>query len=245
MPPRLIDSWNISTKTLTQLVGEETSNANPQSLHFLSAHAVVEASKSTKLNEVLKSGKNICDSRPLNFYLNRFVRSTPQVRGSDFMKSMLLNSDQDARHYFLGGNLETLKGIENYVKIRRNPAPAMCFYSPSYSIPWQEAISEWIDRILVFRADFVWVGMGAPKQFHISNEITKGTKVPAYSVGAAFDFIAGTKKESPIIISKLGLEWFFRLVTEPRRLWKRYLLGNLLFIKIITTDLWSRLKDEN
>jgi N-acetylglucosaminyldiphosphoundecaprenol N-acetyl-beta-D-mannosaminyltransferase len=62
-------------------------------------------------------------------------------------------------------------------------------------------------------------------------------RVPVIGVGAAFDFITGNKKEAPLMMQKLGLEWFYRLISEPKRLWKRYLIGNLMFSYIFFKNL--------
>jgi N-acetylglucosaminyldiphosphoundecaprenol N-acetyl-beta-D-mannosaminyltransferase len=78
--------------------------------------------------------------------------------------------------------------------------------------------------------------MGAPKQFYISAEIYEKLKLTSFSVGAAFDFIASTKQECPKLISNLGMEWLFRLLSEPRRLWRRYLIGNLEFAFYLLSD---------
>jgi N-acetylglucosaminyldiphosphoundecaprenol N-acetyl-beta-D-mannosaminyltransferase len=80
-------------------------------------------------------------------------------------------------------------------------------------------------------ANLVWVGLGTPKQDFIASRLTRLTEVNTVCVGAAFDFYAGTQKQAPLFLRQIGMEWFFRLVTEPRRLWKRYLVGNMIFIR--------------
>jgi N-acetylglucosaminyldiphosphoundecaprenol N-acetyl-beta-D-mannosaminyltransferase len=80
-------------------------------------------------------------------------------------------------------------------------------------------------------ANVLWVGVGAPKQELWMSKVSGKIDVPVMiGVGAAFDFLAGTKPAAPRFMSRMGLEWLFRLASEPRRLWKRYLIGNSKFI---------------
>ena len=82
------------------------------------------------------------------------------------------------------------------------------------------------------KAQVVWVGLGTPKQDFVVHEISKQMPITAIAVGAAFDYLAGTLAETPKVIQKIGFEWLYRLIKEPRRLWRRYLLGNIKFIWI-------------
>jgi N-acetylglucosaminyldiphosphoundecaprenol N-acetyl-beta-D-mannosaminyltransferase len=79
--------------------------------------------------------------------------------------------------------------------------------------------------------DVLWVGLGTPKQQLWMYEYKDKIKVPVMvGTGAAFDFLAGVKPQAPRWIRDAGFEWLFRLVTEPGRLWKRYLAGNSIFL---------------
>jgi N-acetylglucosaminyldiphosphoundecaprenol N-acetyl-beta-D-mannosaminyltransferase len=79
--------------------------------------------------------------------------------------------------------------------------------------------------------DILFVGLGAPKQEKWMAKYARTLNVPiTVGVGAAFDFLSGEKKQAPIWMQKNGLEWLFRLISEPRRLYKRYIFYNLLFI---------------
>jgi len=86
-------------------------------------------------------------------------------------------------------------------------------------------------------ADIVWVGLGSPKQEHWMAEMAP--LLPGkvlIGVGAAFDFHAGLKRQAPRWIQRRGLEWAFRLATEPRRLWRRYLINNTLFVLMLLAE---------
>lgn len=89
-------------------------------------------------------------------------------------------------------------------------------------------------RINESAADIVWVGLGTPKQERWMAENIGAVNAPVLiGVGAAFDFHAGAKRQAPRWMQQAGLEWLFRLATEPRRLWKRYLINNPSFILLV------------
>ena len=90
------------------------------------------------------------------------------------------------------------------------------------------------DPILLF------VGLGAPKQEYW---IERYAYLPAkvmMGIGGSFEFVAGFRKRAPLLIQKLGFEWFWRLCMEPRRLWKRYLVGNTIFLFVVFRQWWNQ-----
>ena len=87
-----------------------------------------------------------------------------------------------------------------------------------------------MDRILKSDAEIVWVGLGTPKQDYEAARLAGRLSMVFIAVGAAFDFVAGHKNEAPTLVQRAGLEWAYRLISEPRRLWRRYLFGNVRFL---------------
>jgi N-acetylglucosaminyldiphosphoundecaprenol N-acetyl-beta-D-mannosaminyltransferase len=97
-----------------------------------------------------------------------------------------------------------------------------------------EEIREDISRINASHADILWIGLGAPRQEIWMNRNRQAlTPAVMIGVGAAFDFISGNKPNPPRWMQNCGLGWFFRLMVEPRRLWKRYLINNPIFVGLI------------
>jgi N-acetylglucosaminyldiphosphoundecaprenol N-acetyl-beta-D-mannosaminyltransferase len=82
-------------------------------------------------------------------------------------------------------------------------------------------------------ANVVWLGMSSPKQDFEAQRLAQALPGLVLAVGAAFDFVAGTQKEAPRWIQKSGFEWLFRLLSNPRRLWRRYLIGNVVFLRAV------------
>ena len=104
-------------------------------------------------------------------------------------------------------------------------------YSPPFrqlTASEDEAI---VDRINEAAPDIVWVGLSTPKQERWMHDHVGRLNAPALiGIGAAFDFVSGRKRQAPRWMQRSGLEWTFRLASEPRRLWRRYLLNNPLFV---------------
>jgi len=86
--------------------------------------------------------------------------------------------------------------------------------------------------------DFLWIGLSTPKQeMWMANHKGDLPNLIMIGIGAAFDFHAGMKRQAPSWMQKIGLEWFFRLINEPNRLWRRYLLNNPSFVILVITQL--------
>lgn len=142
------------------------------------------------------------------------------------------------RHFFFGSTPETLsKMVTNIGKLWPGTQIAGSF-SPPFAPPSAETDRKHADLINKSGADIVWVGLGAPKQ-ELWMARLRPFLEPAVlvGVGAAFDFFAGTKPRAPIWMQKAGLEWLFRLGSEPRRLFKRYAVTNTLFLAAATAQI--------
>jgi N-acetylglucosaminyldiphosphoundecaprenol N-acetyl-beta-D-mannosaminyltransferase len=95
-------------------------------------------------------------------------------------------------------------------------------------------------RIESARPDLLFVGLGAPKQEYW---IERYAYLPAkvmMGIGGSFEFVAGFRKRAPLLVQKVGFEWFWRLCMEPRRLWKRYLVGNCIFVFVVFRQWWNQ-----
>jgi N-acetylglucosaminyldiphosphoundecaprenol N-acetyl-beta-D-mannosaminyltransferase len=101
-----------------------------------------------------------------------------------------------------------------------------------------------VERINDSGAGLVFIGLGCPKQDHFAYEHRPEVRAALVCVGAAFDFHAGIKPMAPRWMQRHGLEWLFRLASEPRRLWRRYLVTNSVFVVRVSLALMKRMKDE-
>ncbi len=136
--------------------------------------------------------------------------------------------------FFLGSNGETLTKIQ--LKITRKlPGIRVGVYSPPYKAEFNnEDTFQMINEVRSFRPDVLFVGMTAPKQEKWVYENKYNLNIPIIcSIGAVFDYYAENLKRAPKIARDIGLEWFWRLMSEPKRTWKRYIIGNTQFLLLL------------
>jgi len=135
------------------------------------------------------------------------------------------------RHFWYGGRSETLDLLEKSLKTKFPDLKLVGKYSPSMMSYAQKEAPDVIRMINDSKPDILWVGLGSPKQDFWMSLNRPLLDVPVIiGVGAAFDFLSGQKPQAPRWMQRSGLEWLFRLACEPRRLWRRYLIGNLEFL---------------
>lgn len=146
------------------------------------------------------------------------------------------------RHFFYGGTEESINRFKKYIqKDFPELRVAGCIAPPFQKVGAKES-TEMIDRINNAQPDILWVGLGSPKQdIWMANHRDKLDAPVLVGVGAAFDFIAGVKPQAPKWMQRCGLEWLFRLCCEPRRLWRRYLVGNTLFVWLLIKNKLKKL----
>jgi len=215
------------------------SDRDGQHFHFLAASTVVAASRNPRLVEILNNGVSICDSKPLSKFIDFFKMPLTNIRGSDAFRFIVEKSTVSDRHYFIGTDEMTLKSLhEKLIAINPNfNLVGTCTFD--FLETYNESYAIALKDLKIQQPSIVWVGLGSPKQDYLADFISKEIPASVIAIGAAFDFIAGRKSEAPKLIQKLGLEWLFRLISEPRRLWKRYLIGNSLFIFLCIKELMS------
>ena len=186
------------------------------------------------------SGVNLPDGKPLVTALNGLDRRGQpfgQVRGpSFFVRCLDEGRVQGVRHFFVGGSPELLAQLKDAVDRRFPGTEIVGMISPPFRpLTYTERADQDSD-IKASGAHVVWVGLGTPKQDFEAQRICDALGVTTAAVGAAFDFVAGTKPEAPDWMQLLSLEWVFRLMSEPRRLWRRYLFGNTRFLMLVLRE---------
>lgn len=156
---------------------------------------------------------------------------TERVYGPNLFEDVLsLGVDAGLRHYLLGSTPEVLGALESRLRALHPGVRLVGAESPPFRELTAAERGRQADRIRFSGAQIVWVGLGTPKQDREVTALAAELPLVFVAVGAAFDFLAGTKRQAPLWMQRNGLEWTFRLATEPRRLWKRYLFGNARFL---------------
>ena len=154
-----------------------------------------------------------------------------RTTGPDYLKEIIsISEEQGYRHYFYGSTEETLKKLEESL-IKDYPEVQIAgMYSPPFRPLSAEEDLEITKKINESHADFVWVGLGAPKQECWMAEHQGKINGFMVGVGAAFDYMAENIERAPLWMQKMNLEWLYRLMQEPGRLFKRYFYTNTKFI---------------
>ncbi len=179
----------------------------------------------------------IPDGKPLSLICRlRGYKDAKRVAGPDLMPEILkLSEEKGYRHYFYGSTEETLSALEANLKERYPRLNIVGINSPPFRKLTPEEDAEIMQEISRARPDFLWVGLGAPKQERWMYEHKGKVDAVMLGVGAAFDFHAGTAKRAPKWIQEFYLEWLYRLIQDPKRLLKRYVRSNIQFIWLILT----------
>ncbi|NMD93848.1 WecB/TagA/CpsF family glycosyltransferase [Rhodococcus sp. BL-253-APC-6A1W] len=207
----------------------------PISIRLPNSYSVALASKDADYRAVLTGpGVNFPDGAPVAWIMRRGKSGdskAQQVRGPSLFVDVLdRGRGAEIGHFFLGGSPDALAKLLATAHGRYPGIKISGSYSPPFGPLDHEFYAEAVQRIRKADPDIVWIGLGTPKQDYAGATITHRTGRPTVAVGAAFDFLAGTSKEAPRWLQETGFEWLFRLATEPKRLWRRYLVGNLKFI---------------
>jgi N-acetylglucosaminyldiphosphoundecaprenol N-acetyl-beta-D-mannosaminyltransferase len=200
--------------------------ANGAYVTVTGAHGVVEAIYDRKILEAHQAASIIvADGMPL-VWLGRALgySSIGRVNGPELMELVFARKEyRNLRHFFYGGNPSTVDSLKNVLLSRFGAFNMVGAYSPPIRPIGFDEDAQVLERIRALNPDFIWVGLSTPKQevwmhMHMA-KIGCGVGV---GVGAAFDLLSGTTRRAPRWIQRSGFEWLFRLVVEPRRLYKRY-----------------------
>lgn len=222
-------------KTAVEWTCHKLNELKGRYITFANTHAVVMAQEFPKYFRVQNAAAGIfADGAPIAGYERKHgYPEAERVAGPDFMAEIFKISPRKGyRHYFYGGSEETLAKLKNSLEKRYPGIEIVGMYSPPYEKGLRKDYREDIERINHTKADFIWVGLGAPKQeFWMYRQKGKVCGV-MLGVGAGFDFHSGMVRRAPGWMQKCGMEWFYRLLQEPGRLGKRYLRTNFKFIRL-------------
>jgi N-acetylglucosaminyldiphosphoundecaprenol N-acetyl-beta-D-mannosaminyltransferase len=147
-----------------------------------------------------------------------------RVYGPDLMLALCkYGVEKKYRHYLYGGEPGVAEALASQLTDMFDGLQIAGIHSPPFRKLTNEEDQETIEKINAAKPDIVWVGLSSPKQEYWMAEHLERINVPVMiGVGAAFDFLSGSKPQAPGWMQRSGLEWLFRFLTEPRRLWPRY-----------------------
>ena len=206
-------------------------------------HVAIEAENDRRFAELVNAADLVLpDGTPL-VWMQKLQGNdaASQVRGPSLMPMLMKQAEEEnLKVGFLGGRIDVLGAIVSRAK---NDFPRLQIayqHSPPFRELSSDENNQIIDAIDAAGVQILFVGLGCPKQERWMSANRASINAVMIGVGAAFDLYAGSIREAPAVVSKLGLEWMFRLIQEPRRLFSRYLLVNPRFVWLATRQLLRR-----
>ena len=205
---------------------------------FCNINSIVRADKNNFFDKVLESFTfRVADGMPIVWSLRLNKIKQERLNATKVLYKVIESGlDSNKKHYFLGSSEIVLKSMINNLRLKY-PSINICGY-------WSPPMAD-LDTILeetntkiseINKSDVLWVGLGLPKQEELIYKLSN-VQTNTLGIGAAFEWVAGTKKHAPQLIQNLGFEWLFRLITEPKRLWRRYTFDTIYLLKILLSKL--------
>lgn len=239
-------SMNVHVTFLEQSSDQILLLANDKSSSYVcvsNVHMCMEVYDDHNFASVVNSADLVVpDGRPI-FWAQRLLgfNEAQQVRGQDLMNYLCANAARNQLNIGLyGGSSEAVLSKVRAELLKLHPELQIPYaYSPPFKNLSSLEMADIADAINTAGVNILFVGIGCPKQ-ELWMAAQKGSvNCVMLGVGAAFDFISGSKSHAPRWMQYAGLEWLFRLISEPSRLWKRYLIQNPRFIFYFIKQLLS------
>jgi len=205
-------------------------------------HMLMEAHDSPEFQRVVNDADLVTpDGMPLVWMLRRLGYSQQErVYGPDLtLKLIDAVATQDIGVGFYGGTTETLAQLTTSFKERYPNLKIKYSYSPPFRQLTSEEDESVILAVNASEVEILFIGLGCPKQEHWMAAHKGRIQAVMLGVGVAFDFHAGNKQQAPLWMQRSGLEWLFRFLQEPSRLWRRYLYQNPRFMVLALMQLFG------
>jgi N-acetylglucosaminyldiphosphoundecaprenol N-acetyl-beta-D-mannosaminyltransferase len=221
------------TEAVERIV-EAARTQRPGTVSAMCVHVLTLAARNPEYGRQLNTFDMVVpDGQPVRWSLNVLHRAglSDRVYGPELtLRVCAAAESQGLGVYFYGSTDNVLEKLSNNLKAKFPRLNIAGMESPPFRALTAVEDAAVVDRINSSGAKIVFIGIGCPKQEAFAFEHRNSIHAVQLCVGAAFDFHAGTKKIAPPWMQKRGLEWLFRLVQEPRRLWKRYFVFNSIFL---------------
>lgn len=234
---------NIDRRRLFTDIGHAISDRTPRYIVTPNVDQVVMLYKSDELRRIYEGAwLSLVDGMPL-ILAGRIlgVRFKEKLSGSDlFGEICALSSEKGYSVFFLGGKPGSAQKSAEILMSRHPNLRVVGVYAPPYGFEKDAKENrKVIDMLKEAKPDMLFIGLGAPKQERwIHNNIAEYGAPISMGIGGTFEFTAGIVKRAPAWMQNMCLEWLWRLVMEPGRLWKRYLVDDMLFFWILLKEMW-------
>lgn len=230
----------LELKNLSILKNREEVAALPEGkllINTINAHSYNTAKKDVLFAEALAKGDALIPDGASIVKACRWIKAksqpTERIAGWDlFELEMGRLNERGGKCFFMGSNEKVLSLIKQRARVEY-PNIVVETYSPPYKPEFSEEDNRAIIRTInEANPDLLWIGMTAPKQEKWTYSHWEELNIHCHvgTIGAVFDFFAGTVERAPVWWQEHSLEWLYRLIKEPKRMWRRYIIGNTLFL---------------
>jgi N-acetylglucosaminyldiphosphoundecaprenol N-acetyl-beta-D-mannosaminyltransferase len=206
----------------------------PSYVCFANVHMIIEGHKNKDFAEKVNKADLVCaDGMPVVKTIRSFYKiNTERVAGMDIFPELLRAAELGSlKVYFFGTTNEILEKINTNARAQFPKLNVAGSFSP----PFDKSIDDesYVEMIRSSGADLVFIALGCPKQETWMAKHYQKINAVLLGVGGAFPIYAGTAKRAPLVMRNMGLEWLYRLLQEPKRLFKRYFITNTLFMYLV------------
>jgi N-acetylglucosaminyldiphosphoundecaprenol N-acetyl-beta-D-mannosaminyltransferase len=218
------------------------------------AHGIIYAKRNEEFGNILNQFYlNLPDGVP-GVWIGKLkgAKTMKRCYGPDFFKDLMVASaERPVKHFLCGGKEGIADELKRQCSVKFNNNNIVGTFCPPFRTMSNEEFTELGQQINSSGADVVWIGLSTPKQEQFAWQLRQYVNVHfIITVGAAFDFHTERLKQTPSWIQRIGMEWFYRLLSEPKRLYKRYLEIVPLFIyynfkELIYVQLFKKIKSNN
>jgi len=199
-------------------------------VHLCNAYTLSLVDNDAQMRAALEDADlNLADGTPLA-WMGRHLGMRGPVRGTDLVGAVARAGGGRLRHYLYGGKDGVADRMALAMKAEVPGIRVVGTETPPFTPLTDGDLDALVERVRASGANVLWIGLGTPRQDYLVHRLGDRLAMPIVPVGAAFDFWSGAIKEAPRLVQGSGLEWLYRLASEPRRLWRRYLLGNPRFL---------------
>ena len=236
-----IDDLNSYRETYELVLNYLRTQNKPSYLTVNNVHTVTEGLKDPEFRQIVNNSfLALPDGKPLSVIGKwKGIKRVERIFGPAFFeKTLEWGVEENLKHYFFGSSGITIEKLKKNIENKFPGIKIAGAVSPPFREFSVEENEQFIQDIINSKPDVIWVSLGAPKQekwiYSTFRRLNKGLMI---GIGAGFDYLAENLKNAPGWMKDLSLEWIYRLIQEPGRLWKRYLISNSKFIFYVTLEL--------
>ena len=239
--------YNGNIKSFFELLNQDILSGEKlnRQVSFCDANVLVSSMKNNQLKELLINDTylNMPDGMP-NVWMGKLkgARNIDRCYGPDVFEYILRNTadNKEVHHFFTGGKEGGAELLKGHCESEFNNHNIKGVHCPPFRELTEDEIKSIAQEINELETDIVWIGISSPKQDFYASRLRKYLNVHyVFTIGAAFDFYTGQVKQAPKIVQRSGFEWFYRILAEPKRMFKRYLSVVPSFIYYNFLDLFK------